>query len=37
MVTEVGCEIWYLPPYSHDLNDIEHWWFVLKLDETALE
>ncbi|PZD70787.1 hypothetical protein C1752_09129 [Acaryochloris thomasi RCC1774] len=30
MVTEKGCEIWYLPPYSPDLNKIERWWFVLK-------
>lgn len=30
MVAEAGCEIWYLPPYSLDLNEIEHWWFGLK-------
>jgi len=30
MVSEAGCEIWYLPPYSPDLNKIERWWFVLK-------
>jgi transposase len=29
IVAEAGCEIWYLPPYSPDLNEIEHWWFRL--------
>lgn len=25
-----GCEIWFLPPYSPDLNLIETWWAWLK-------
>lgn len=30
IVAAAGCESWYLPPYSPDLNLIEHWLFVLK-------
>jgi transposase len=30
IVAEAGCDIWYLPPSSPDLYQIEHWWFVLK-------
>lgn len=30
LVEGVGCEIWYLPPYSPDMNKIENWWAVLK-------
>lgn len=30
LVAQAGCELWYLPPYSPDLNKIERWWFVLK-------
>ena len=30
IVAQAGCEIWYLPPYSPNLNEIEHWWCALK-------
>ena len=30
IVAAAECELWYLPPYCPDLNDIEHWWSVLK-------
>ncbi len=30
IVEEAGCLIWYLPPYSPDLNKIENWRAVLK-------
>jgi transposase len=30
MVKEAGCEVWYLPPYSPDLNKIERCWSWLK-------
>jgi len=29
-VEEAGCQILYLPPYSPDLNPIEHQWFRVK-------
>ena len=30
LIEGAGCELWYLPKYSPDLNKIERWWFVLK-------
>lgn len=30
LVELAGCEIQYLPPYSPDLNKIEHYWFPIK-------
>jgi len=37
IVAKAECEIWYLPPYSPNLNKIEHWWFVRsELDAATL-
>ena len=30
LIQSAGCEVWYLPPYSPDLNKIEHCWSWLK-------
>ncbi|MEH2181260.1 IS630 family transposase [Nostoc sp.] len=30
LIESSGCEIEYLPPYSPDFNDIEHYWFPIK-------
>ena len=30
LVTLAGCQLNYLPPYSPDLNKIEHYWFPIK-------
>lgn len=30
LITENGYQVWYLPPYSPDLNPIEHTWARLK-------
>jgi len=30
LIKSAGCELLYLPPYSPDLNEIEHYWFPIK-------
>ncbi|NEO74711.1 IS630 family transposase [Moorena sp. SIO3H5] len=30
LIESVNCELEYLPPYSPDLNEIEHYWFPIK-------
>lgn len=30
IISQAGCEVLYLPPYSPDLNAIEHEWFPIK-------
>ena len=36
IIESAGCEIWYLPPYSPDLNPIEQAWTILKKKVTDL-
>lgn len=31
LIEAVGCRIIFLPPYSPDLNPIEHWWTAIKM------
>jgi len=30
LIASVKCKLEYLPPYSPDLNEIEHYWFPIK-------
>ncbi len=30
LIEDAGCQIIFLPPYSPDLNPIEHWWASVK-------
>lgn len=30
LIAQAKCELEYLPPYSPDLNEIEHYWFPIK-------
>ena len=30
LIEAVGCKVIFLPPYSPDLNPIEHWWNTIK-------
>ncbi len=30
LIENAGCKILFLPPYSPDLNPIEHFWFAIK-------
>ena len=37
LIESASCELLYLPPYSPELNDIEHYWFELKNNIRKLE
>ncbi|WP_425383112.1 transposase [Spiroplasma endosymbiont of Melieria omissa] len=30
MIENAGCKLLFLPPYSPNLNPIEHFWFAIK-------
>lgn len=30
LIENAGCHLLFLPPYSPDLNPIEHWWHKIK-------
>jgi transposase len=36
IIKNVGCQLLYLPPYSPDLNPLEHYWAWLKNELSYL-
>ncbi|NSM56356.1 hypothetical protein HET73_01860 [Wolbachia endosymbiont of Atemnus politus] len=35
LIENAGCKILFLPPYSPDLNPIEHFWFACNKKSAA--